>query len=64
VRAEEDVVLDDAILQKATRVDPHAVPDLVSELEYRVGANRDVVAEDVVIAPWPVFSRAPIWTPA
>jgi len=46
VRAEEDVVLDGGELEEAAGVDANARADAVPELERRVRANGNVVADD------------------
>ena len=50
VRAEEDVVLDDAVLEEAAGMDANPVTDAVAVLERRVRPDGDVVAEHVALA--------------
>ena len=50
VGTDEDVILDGHQSQEAPGVDPHAVADVVAELEHRVGADGDVVPDLVVFA--------------
>ncbi len=49
VGPDEDVVLDGHELQEAAAVDAHAAADAIAELEHRVGADADVVAQAVVL---------------
>ena len=50
VGPDEDVVLDGHELQEAAAVDAHAAADAIAELEHRVGADADVVAQAVALA--------------
>lgn len=50
VRAEEDIVLDDTVLQEAARMDANPTSDAIAELESSVRPDRDVVAEQVALA--------------
>jgi hypothetical protein len=67
VRAEEHVVLHKAAREKATGVHAHAVPNLVpnsSTALVPIETSSPMTFSSRIIAPWPMLSRAPIWTPA
>ena len=50
VGRDEDIVLDGHQLKEAASVDAHSVADPVPRLEHRVGSDRDIVADDVVLS--------------